>query len=149
MTLYVTLPLFRPPSIAQLDAFHAKVSDVSDRFPTHEIIGLIVSHHIHLATLATRWLNAYNTVYYATYKVAKKSPPGSFHVPKVNETHPKYINTIREFMLRHAYSYRVKSHNGFAYNRVTRRRRTPRKVWEIKAKAPKSKSSLKAKEMES
>lgn len=127
MTLYVTLLLLEPPSIAQLEAFHAKVSDVSDMFPTREIIGLIVSKtHQHIATLAARWLNAYNTVYYATYKVAKKSPSGSFHVP-VKEAHPKFIHSIHEFMLRRGGSYRVKSRSGCAYNRATRRRRKQRK----------------------
>ena len=135
MTLFVSLLLNKPPSIAQLEAFHAAVAEVSDKFPTREIIGLVVSQQRNrmLATLAARWLNAYNPVFYATFKVAKKSPPGAFHVPQVKETHPKFIHSIREFMLRRAGSYRVKSRSGCAYNRVTRRRRKQRKEAELEA----------------
>lgn len=136
MTLFVSLLLHKPPSIAQLEAFHAAVAEVSDKFPTREIIGLVVSQQRSrvVATLAVRWLNAYNPVFYATFKVAKKSPPDSFHVPRLNEAHPKFIHSIREFMLRRAGSYRAKSRSGCAYNRVTRRRRKQRKEAELEAK---------------
>ena len=136
MTLYVTFLLEKPPSIAQLEAFHAAVAEVSDRFPTRDIIGLVLSQPRNrmLATHATRWLNAYNPVFYATFKVAKKSPPGAFHVPQVKETHPKFIHSIREFMLHRGGSYRVRSRNGCACNRVTRRRRKQRTARESEAK---------------
>ena len=135
MKIYVTLRCTGPPSIAQLEAFQAKVSDISDMFPTREIVGLLIYSNRQIANLAVNWLNAYNTVFYAIYKYSKNLPQSGmkYSVVHKKEKHPNFIRTIREAIRPpHVYSYRVKSRNECAYNKVTRRRRKQHKERELR-----------------
>lgn len=99
MPLSVVFQCTCPPSIEQLETFQKHISDVSDMFPTRDVAGVLVSRDRRIAELAVNWLNAYNTVFYATYMYSKQTASHegvSYHrAGGSNETQKIYSNHSR------------------------------------------------------